>query len=106
MEGCCSAHTVRRAAQAHGHQVWLMLPEYVRPYAKAQKNDDRDPEANRRGVNMPNGALATGAGGDWLSAAQAGRRVKGSVADADKCRRFCSDASSLPAPSRIQSRIG
>ena len=29
---------------AHGHDVRLMSPEYVRPYVKAQKNDDRDAE--------------------------------------------------------------
>jgi transposase len=45
MEACCGAHFVGRAAQAHGHQVRLMPPEYVRPYVKAQKNDDRDAEA-------------------------------------------------------------
>jgi hypothetical protein len=28
-----------------GHEVRLMSPEYVRPYVKAQKNDDRDAEA-------------------------------------------------------------
>ena len=26
-------------------RCWLMSPEYVRPYVKAQKNDDRDAEA-------------------------------------------------------------
>ena len=29
---------------AHGHDFRLMSPEYVRPYVKAQKNDDRDAE--------------------------------------------------------------
>jgi hypothetical protein len=29
---------------AHGHDVRLTSPEYVRPYVKAQKNDDRDTE--------------------------------------------------------------
>ncbi len=45
MEACCGAHFVGRAAQAYGHQVRLMPPEYVRPYVKARKNDDRDAEA-------------------------------------------------------------
>ena len=36
MEACCGAHHVGRAAQAQGHRVRLMPPEYVRPYVKAQ----------------------------------------------------------------------
>jgi len=31
--------------EVKGHEVRLMSPEYVRPYVKAQKNDDRDAEA-------------------------------------------------------------
>ena len=34
-----------RSLAVLGHQVRLMSPEYVRPYVKAQKNDDRDAEA-------------------------------------------------------------
>src|SRR5919107_4613001 len=45
MEACCGAHHLGRALRAQGHEVRLMSPEYVRPYAKAQKNDDRDAEA-------------------------------------------------------------
>ena len=44
MEACCSAHHLGRVFAAHGHDVRLMSPEYVRPYVKAQKNDDRDAE--------------------------------------------------------------
>ena len=44
MEACCGAHHVGRVFAAHGHDVRLMSPEYVRPYVKAQKNDDRDAE--------------------------------------------------------------
>ena len=44
MEACCGAHHLGRAFAAHGHDVRLMSPEYVRPYVKAQKNDDRDAE--------------------------------------------------------------
>src|SRR4051794_7604932 len=40
MEACCGAHHLGRALQARGHQGRLMSPEYVRPYVKAQKNDD------------------------------------------------------------------
>jgi transposase len=42
MEACCGAHHLGRVFAAHGHDVRLMSPEYVRPYIKAQKNDDRD----------------------------------------------------------------
>jgi transposase len=42
MEACCGAHHLGRIFVAHGHDVRPMSPEYVRPYVKAQKNDDRD----------------------------------------------------------------
>src|SRR5271168_5521875 len=45
MEACCGAHHLARLFTAQGHEVRLMSPEYVRPYVKAQKNDDRDAEA-------------------------------------------------------------
>ncbi len=43
-EACCGAHHLGRLLVAQGHEVRLMSPEYVRPYVKAQKNDDRDAE--------------------------------------------------------------
>ena len=46
MEACCGARHLGRALAEAGHEVRLMSPEYVRPYVKAQKNDDRDAEAN------------------------------------------------------------
>ena len=42
MEACCGADHLGRLFAAQGHDVRLMSPEYVRPYVKAQKNDDRD----------------------------------------------------------------
>jgi transposase len=48
MEACCGAHHLGRILRGKGHQVRLMSPEYVRPYVKAQKNDDRDAEAATR----------------------------------------------------------
>lgn len=48
MEACCGAHHLGRVFRARGHEVRLMSPEYVRPYVKAQKNDDRDAEAATR----------------------------------------------------------
>jgi transposase len=44
MEACCDAHHLGRLFSRQGHEVRLMSPEYVRPYIKAQKNDDRDAE--------------------------------------------------------------
>lgn len=45
MEACCGAHFLARGFEAQGHEVRLMSPEYVRPYVKSHKNDDRDAEA-------------------------------------------------------------
>jgi len=53
MEACCGAHHVSRSATVQGHQVRLMPPEYVRPYVKAQKNDDRDAEAIAEAATRP-----------------------------------------------------
>lgn len=53
MEACCGAHHMGRSLAALGHQVRLMSPEYVRPYIKAQKNDDRDAEAIAEAATRP-----------------------------------------------------
>ena len=53
MEACCGAHHLGRILRDHGHQVRLMSPEYVRPYVKAQKNDDRDAEAIAEAATRP-----------------------------------------------------
>jgi transposase len=53
MEACCGAHHLGRALREQGHQVRLMSPEYVRPYVKAQKNDDRDAEAIAEAATRP-----------------------------------------------------
>jgi transposase len=47
MEACCGAHHLGRVFAAQGHETRLMSPEpeYVRPYVKAQKNDELDAEA-------------------------------------------------------------
>ncbi len=49
MEACCGAHHLGRLFAAQGHEVRLMSPEYVQPYVKAQKNDDRDAVSNELG---------------------------------------------------------
>ena len=53
MEACCGAHHVGRLFANHGHDVRLMSPEYVRPYVKAQKNDDRDAEGIAEAATRP-----------------------------------------------------
>ena len=53
MEACCGAHLVGRLLADQGHEVRLMSPEYVRPYVKAQKNDDRDAEAIAEAASRP-----------------------------------------------------
>lgn len=53
MEACCGAHHLGRVFAAHGHDVRLMSPEYVRPYIKAQKNDDLDAEGIAEAATRP-----------------------------------------------------
>jgi transposase len=53
MEACCGAHHLGRLFEADGHEVRLMSPEYVRPYVKANKNDDRDAEAIAEAATRP-----------------------------------------------------
>ena len=53
MEACCGAHHLGRLLLRQGHQVRLMSPEYVRPYVKSQKNDDRDAEAIAEAATRP-----------------------------------------------------
>jgi transposase len=53
MEACCGAHHLGRVFAEYGHDVRLMSPEYVRPYVKAQKNDDRDAEGIAEATTRP-----------------------------------------------------
>lgn len=53
MEACCGAHFIGRTLQDRGHTIRLMSPEYVRPYVKAQKTDDRDAEAIAEAATRP-----------------------------------------------------
>ena len=53
MEACCGADHLGRLFAAQGHDVRLMSPEYVRPYVKAQKNDDRDAEGIAEAATRP-----------------------------------------------------
>jgi transposase len=53
MEACCGAHFLGRTLALHGHTIRLMSPEYVQPYVKAQKTDDRDAEAIAEAATRP-----------------------------------------------------
>src|SRR5260221_8645684 len=53
MEACCGAHHLGRVLRAQGHEVRLMSAEYVRPYVKRQKDDDRDGEAIAEAATRP-----------------------------------------------------
>ncbi|MBD1549791.1 IS110 family transposase, partial [Roseibium aggregatum] len=53
MEACCGAHYLGRVLGSAGHTIRLMSPEYVRPYVKANKNDDRDAEAIAEAATRP-----------------------------------------------------
>jgi transposase len=53
MEACGGAHHLGRLLRDGGFEVRLMSPEYVRPYVKAQKNDDRDAEAIAEAATRP-----------------------------------------------------
>ncbi len=53
MEACCGVHHLGRLFAAHRHDLRLISPEYVRPYLKAQKNDDRDAEGIAEAATRP-----------------------------------------------------
>jgi transposase len=53
MEACCGAHHLGRVFAAQGHETRLISPEYVRPYVKAQKNDELDAEAIAEAATRP-----------------------------------------------------
>ena len=59
MEACCGAHFLGRLFKVQGHEVRLMSPEYVQPYVKAQKTDDRDAEAIAEAATRPTMRLVT-----------------------------------------------
>src|SRR5262249_26709260 len=53
MEQCCGGHHLGRQLIAQGHTVRLMSPACVQPYAKVQKNDERDAEAIAEAATRP-----------------------------------------------------
>ncbi|TIP78367.1 MAG: transposase, partial [Mesorhizobium sp.] len=53
MEACCGAHHLGRVLGTLAHTIRLMVPEYVRPYVKANKNDEHDAEAIAEAATRP-----------------------------------------------------
>src|SRR5678815_3324478 len=53
MEAWGGAHHLGRVFVGQGHAVRLMSPEYVRPYVKAQKNDELDAGAIAEAARRP-----------------------------------------------------
>ncbi|MFC0695847.1 IS110 family transposase, partial [Paraburkholderia humisilvae] len=54
MEACGSAHHWARKLQGFGHTVRLMVPQFVKPYVKTNKNNVADAEAICEAVARPN----------------------------------------------------
>lgn len=54
IEACCGAHYWARKFQDLGHTVKMMSPQFVKPYVKGNKNDERDAEAICEAVTRPN----------------------------------------------------
>src|SRR5215469_17126332 len=53
IEACGAAHYWARRFRAHGHEVKLMAPQFVKPFVKSNKNDMRDTEAIAEAVTRP-----------------------------------------------------
>src|SRR5262249_9719992 len=53
VEACQTAHHWARELVALGHDVRLMLPQFVKPYVKSQKHDAADAEAICEAVQRP-----------------------------------------------------
>ncbi|MBF0275765.1 MAG: IS110 family transposase [Nitrospinae bacterium] len=53
MEACGGSHYWGRVLQGYGHEVKLMAPQYVKPYVKTNKNDQRDAEAICEALTRP-----------------------------------------------------
>ncbi|MCP4452062.1 MAG: IS110 family transposase, partial [Planctomycetes bacterium] len=53
LEACGSAHYWAREISAHGHEVRLLPPQYVRPFLKSNKHDAADAEAIAEALVRP-----------------------------------------------------
>ena len=54
MEACATSHFWGRVAEAHGHEVRLIPPIYVKPFVKRQKSDAADAAAIAEAALRPN----------------------------------------------------
>lgn len=54
MEACSGSNYWALKFQAMGHDVKLISPQYVKPYVKTNKNDQRDAEAICEAAARPN----------------------------------------------------
>ena len=53
MEACCGAHWLARKLAGFGHQVQLIVPQYVRPFVTGNKNDFLDAQAICEAASRP-----------------------------------------------------
>lgn len=53
MEACASAHHWARQLKAHGYDVRLVAPQFVKPFVKSNKNDRNDAEAICEAITHP-----------------------------------------------------
>jgi len=53
LEACGGAHYWARRLSGFGHTVRLMVPQFVKPYVKSNKNDRNDAEAMCEAVSRP-----------------------------------------------------
>lgn len=53
MEACGGAHAWARLFAAHGHEVRLIAPQFVKPFVKSNKNDAADAEAICEAAQRP-----------------------------------------------------
>jgi transposase len=53
IEACGGAHYWARRFREHRHEVKLLVPQFVKPYVKSNKNDSRDAEAIAEAATRP-----------------------------------------------------
>jgi len=53
MEACSGSHHIGHRLRALGHDVRLILAQYVKPFLKGHKDDERDAEAIAEAVQRP-----------------------------------------------------
>jgi transposase len=59
MEACAGAHYMARQLTGYGHDVKLISPQFVKPFAKSNKNDFVDAEAICEAASRPSMRFVT-----------------------------------------------